>query len=360
MKMSKFQVTVVVILATLTLAALCGIGLVVYNSMTRSYGVPVSQLVVHQPVATPQPAVPTATTHTPTDSPPPTDTPTPTVTSEPTDPPSDLGDPWTRPADGMLMVSVPAGEFEMASDAAAVDYALALCNEYRGDCKREWYDNEQPVHSVVLDAFWLDRTEVTNRQYQRCVAAGACEPPESNSSYSRDWYYGNGRYYGYPVIYVTWYQADAYCSWVGGRLPTEAEWEYAARGPDAKVYPWGDAFDGALLNYCDANCGITWSDERVDDGYEETAPVGSYPGGASWCGALDMAGNVWEWVADGYGAYPSGQQANPTGPSGGDDRALRGGSWVFDPTSVRAAERLRVNADDPGLDVGIRCARGSE
>ena len=245
-----------------------------------------------------------------------------------------LGDTWTRPADQMVMVYVPAGEFEMGNSA-------------------EGYDGEQPVHTVALDGFWIDRTEVTNGQYRRCVEAGACDEPGCwDGSLLND--------PDQPVVCVDWYQAQAYCEWAWARLPMEAEWEYAARGSEGRVFPWGDEFDGTRLNYCDANCEQDWADETVDDGYAVTAPVRSYPGGASWCNALDMAGNVWEWVADWYGAYPSGRQVNPTGPSSGESRVLRGGSWDNDLSLVRGAMRVWYHPGDTNSGRGFRCARGSE
>ena len=238
-----------------------------------------------------------------------------------------VGSAWIRPADGMVMLDVPAGEFEMGS------------TEGRSD--------EQPVHTVVLDGFWIDRTEVTNDQYRRCVEAGVCEPLARNGSRTRDSYYDDSAYDDYPVIYVSWRQATDYCAWAGGRLPTEAEWEYAARGSDGRTYPWGsDAPDCDKANY--SGC--------VGD----TTAVGSCPAGISWCGALDMAGNVWEWVADWYGNYPSGRQVNPTGPSSGEYRVLRGGSWLLVPGFVRGANRRRIHPDDSNAHSGFRCARGSE
>jgi formylglycine-generating enzyme required for sulfatase activity len=287
--------------------------------------------------------------------------PTPTSTAEPTEEPKlSAGATWSRPADGMVMVYVPAGEFEMGSDDDDVDYALQLCNEYHGDCERGWFEDEQPVHTVALDGFWIDRTEVTNTQYQQCVESGACDPPAESGSYTRDSYYGNNAYADYPVIWVNWQQAVDYCEWAGARLPTEAEWAYAARGPEGRVFPWGDQFDGTRLNYCDANCKFDWADDAVDDGYADTAPVGSFSVGASWCSALDMAGNVWEWVADWYGHYPPGRQVNPAGPSSGENRVLRGGSWFCGPYDVRSASRVRFPPASRDYHWGFRCARGSK
>ncbi|MEA3397506.1 MAG: SUMF1/EgtB/PvdO family nonheme iron enzyme, partial [Chloroflexota bacterium] len=156
-------------------------------------------------------------------------------------------------------------------------------------------------------------------------------------------YRSKGGHADHPVIEVSWYGADAYCEWVGARLPTEAEWEYAARGPDGFIYPWGDSTPNAtLLNY-DGNVG-------------GTTEVGSYPDGASWCDALDMAGNVWKWVADWYGDYPSTAQTNPTGPAEGSYKVLRGGGWADAYwTGVRAPDRSlgTLGVRDSGL--GFRC-----
>ena len=250
-----------------------------------------------------------------------------------------LGDTWQRPSDGMVMVYVPAGDFEMGSMDGRPD--------------------EQPVHTVALDAFWMDRTEVTNAQYAQCVAAGACAPPSDDRSYGRSSYYGDADFANYPVVYVDWFQATAYCMWAGGQLPSEAQWEYAARGPEGYVFPWGNAFDGAHLNYCDDSCPFDWADRAGQDGSADTAPVASYPAGASWCGALDMAGNVWEWVADWYGKYPSGRQVNPTGPSSGAQRVLRGGGFDYLQAFVRAANRGLDSPSRHYYHTGFRCVMAS-
>jgi serine/threonine-protein kinase len=255
----------------------------------------------------------------------------------------------------MVMVYVPPGEFTMGSTDDEVEDALDLCYEYLSDCKRALYMRESPAHAVALDGFWIDRTEVTNGQYAQCVAAGACEPPAESGSYTRDSYYGDSTYDDYPVVFVDWQQATAYCGWAGARLPTEAQWEYAARGPEAYTFPWGDKVDGMRLNYCDANCEFGHADRSFDDGYADTAPVGSYPEGASWVGALDLAGNVWEWGADWYEDYPSERQENPSGPSTGDDRVVRGGSSGSFLARVRAASRSPEPPGSSRSSIGFRC-----
>jgi formylglycine-generating enzyme required for sulfatase activity len=246
----------------------------------------------------------------------------------------------------------------MGSDDGEVDYALRLCNEYYGDCQREWFEDEQPQHTAYLDAFWIDKTEVTNAKYQRCVEAGVCQVPTTC-----DWgepTYGDVSKAEHPVVCVRWHDAKAYCEWAGARLPTEAEWEKAARGTGGQIHPWGNDFDGSKLNSCDVNCPHEWRDVSANDGYIYTAPVGSYPGGASPYGALDMAGNAWEWVADGYdpGYYNQSPTRNPPGPDSGEKRVLRGGSWYI--AGVRITDRHWFLPWHGNPDVGFRCARDSE
>jgi serine/threonine-protein kinase len=261
-----------------------------------------------------------------------------------------LGDTRIRSDDGAVMVYVPRGTFEMGSDEAEVDFALDLCLQYDTNCRRRYFSVEQPAHSVILDGFWLDKTEVTNRQYSLCVEAGVCDEPHCQVEIPL-------RHIDHPVVCTTWDQAVAYCDWAGGRLPTEAEWEYAARGSEGRRYPWGDAFNPALLNYCDTNCSLPKRDASFDDGFAKTAPAGNYPQGASWVGALDMAGNVWELVADRYGSYPSDEVVNPQGPPSGSRRVARGGSWHTSPDHVRSALRTHVGMSDFIDHAGFRCAQ---
>jgi eukaryotic-like serine/threonine-protein kinase len=252
-----------------------------------------------------------------------------TVPSSTTTPTPQVVETRVSPVDGMVGVYVPAGGVLMGSA--------------RGDTLA--YPNEKPLHWVNLDAYWMDRTEVTNAMFAQCVGAGVCSPPSQVGSWDRSSYYGNSQYANYPVIYMSWQDARTYCTWVGRRLPSEAEWEKAARGIQGNTYPWGSQLpDNSLLNY----------DQNVGD----TSAVGAYPAGASPYGAWDMAGNVWEWVNDWYGEnyYMTSPSENPPGPSSGDDRVLRGGSWNYGESIMRSAYRY-ANFPDYGYgNTGFRCA----
>ena len=212
------------------------------------------------------------------------------------------------------------------------------------------FSYETPVHEVSLDSFWIDGTEVTNEQYALCVNDGRCEQTKfvDESDYNGD---------DYPVVGVSWFDAEAYCEWADARLPTEAEWEYAARGPEGLVYPWGDSLAGENANSCDTHCPANVRDERIDDGYKFTAPVGNFPAGASWAGALEMSGNVREWVKDWYGEayYGNSPALNPQGPDGGEKRVLRGGSLSDSAGDLRSAVRDLAHPDERVNDAGFRC-----
>ncbi|MFC1936893.1 formylglycine-generating enzyme family protein [Chloroflexota bacterium] len=249
---------------------------------------------------------------------------------------AELGGSWTRPVDGMVMAFVPGGTFQMGS---LEDEPDANPGEF-------------PQHPVTVDAYWIDLLEVSNAQYTLCVAEGVCRA----SRYANSSAYNGG---DYPAVGVSWQDAQDYCAWIGGRLPTEAEWEYAAAGPDGLRYPWGDEFDGNLLNFCDTNCAQSWADDQIDDGYTESAPVGTYPGGASWVGALDLAGNVWEWVWDWYSDFTPEMQTNPSGPESGGYKIIRGGCWANGMDGVRTAYRMQGSQEiTPSIrhpNIGFRC-----
>jgi formylglycine-generating enzyme required for sulfatase activity len=228
----------------------------------------------------------------------------------------------TSPKDGMKLHYVPAGSFKMGSNNDQAD--------------------EKPAHQITLDAFWIDETEVTNKMYAICVKDTECQPPSSKDSSTHKPYYDNSQFADYPVINVSWNDASAYCSWAGRKLPNEAQWEKAARGPNGNIYPWGDAApDNNLLNYND-NAG-------------DTSKVGSYPNGKSFYGAYDMAGNVWEWVNDWYDVYPGGDP-HATIRFGQTYGVLRGGSWSVDNYYVRSSYRFYYYRIKSALDFGFRCA----
>jgi serine/threonine protein kinase len=259
-----------------------------------------------------------------------------------TETPSIISTPSTQVSDkdSMVLVWVPEGEFNMGTSDVQITQLLSK----HGDWQRDWFTDEQPVHAVYLDGYWMDLTEVTNAMYALCVAAGVCNQPGDTSSATRTSYYDDSQYRDYPVTYVDWNQAMAYCEWAGRSLPSEAQWEKAARGTDGRNYPWGNtAPDANLANY----------KQNIGD----TTAVGSYPSGASPYGIMDMAGNVWEWVADWYGEtyYSSSLASNPQGPSSGTYRGLRGGSWNDEGYIVRAAYRLRGGPVIQNLGVGFRC-----
>ena len=241
--------------------------------------------------------------------------------------PPDIGSERERSTDGMIEMYIPSGEFTMGNPQGEI--------------------NEKPAHTVYLDAYWMDKTEVSNSQYTTCVGAEACSEPVSMKSLKRPDYYINEEYADYPMINVSWQQAADYCTWIEGRLPTEAEWEKAARGPDGFLYPWGSEFIDQNLNYSGS-------------GINDTQPVTDYPSGASVYGILNMSGNIAEWVFDRYAenwysvAAPS---ENPTGPDTGTFRILRGGSWQTSQVTTQTVYRYPSNPDGAGLDRGFRCVR---
>ncbi len=262
-------------------------------------------------------------------------------------------EPVIQALDGVPMALVPPGCFVMGSTQEQIDYAVdELFHE------RSWYDNEQPAYQQCFtEPFWIDVYEVSNEQYGLSGWASGADLPRET---------------------VDWFEARLHCERRGARLPTEAEWEYAARGPDGLIFPWGNEFDASLANFCDVNCPFEHRDPDADDGFATLAPVGSYAGGASWVGALDMSGNVWEWTSSIYTPYPydpdDGREAGGCRTEPGPElnrereaavcnapitRVLRGGSWTYPQKHLlRAADRSWYNPDNWEVYyLGFRCAR---
>lgn len=238
---------------------------------------------------------------------------------------------------GVAMRLIPAGTFSMGMEGGP--------------------EFDQPVNLVYLNSYYLDQFEVSNSHYRQCVTAGACISPKDAEFENYADYLNSPTYDDYPVVNVSWYQAKAYCEWRGARLPTEAEWEKAARGTSGFIFPWGNNFITTNLNFCDKNCSQSWAMLEADDGYVYTAPVTAFPWGQSSYGLYNMSGNVAEWVDDWYQAYPGGNSA-ASADFGETDKVVRGGSW-FDPPPfmIRADHRFSLWPEASYDLVGFRCAR---
>jgi len=246
--------------------------------------------------------------------------------------------------DRAILLYVPAGKFVMGNKLEDTRAECLKMMKAQSLCEPIWFNAEQPPHEVELSAFWIDQTEVTNAMYEKCVKDGVCKAPTNTSSPTHSNYYGNAMFANYPVLYANWNMAKIYCNYAGRRLPTEAEWEKAARGTDGRIYPWGsESPNSTSLNY-DANIG-------------DVTEVGKYPKGKSYYGAYDMAGNVAEWVNDWFSGtyYKNSPLVNPLGPDKGQDRVLRGGSFnasVF----VRSTSRYWFDPSFTDFNFGFRCA----
>jgi formylglycine-generating enzyme len=262
-------------------------------------------------------------------------------------------------APGPSEVLIRAGSFKMGSSDVEIAHALLLCRqEPLGQldrpedrdalCKEEMFSLETAEHDVYLDDFWIDRTEVSVERYRRCVAAGMCtEPP-----------YGSGAERfdraDLPVVLVSHVDAKAFCAWAGGRLPTEAEWERAAKGAAGRRYPWGQVYNPSLANH--GRLSLDELDEG--DGFLELAPVGSFRDGRTPDGIEDLAGNVEEWVADWFApTYPKASAVNPQGPDSGERRVVRGGSYLRARPWLRTTARSLEAPQARRPWIGFRCAR---
>ena len=238
--------------------------------------------------------------------------------------------PIIRRLDALDMALVPAGCFTMGSTALQLTEAVVSCERYfgSGKCQVDFVQSETPPHEVCFDhPFWIGNTEVTNRLYS-----------SSSSTDMQAMYRGPS----WPRETVTWQEASQFCMSHNARLPTEAEWEFAARGPDALIYPWGNEFHL----------------ERLISGRLSPADVASVPAGVAWVGAFDMSGGVAEWVADWYTPYPQASVTDPHLPADGQQRVLRGGSWFsFASFFVRTSHRESASPDTANSTIGFRCAR---
>jgi formylglycine-generating enzyme required for sulfatase activity len=272
------------------------------------------------------------------------------------------------PGDDAPMSLVPAGEFWMGSEAGEVHWVMQQCRNagLSEDACRRWGERESPRHRVELDAYYLDQYEVTTARFEHFVRVTGHRTTAERDGSGWVWQLkdtrwrwvdvqgatwrapsgpGSSAVANHPVVQVSWHDADAYCRWAGKRLPTEAEWEKAARGADGRRYPWGESWNATR-----ANGAMT---------KRELQPVGSYPGGASPYGVHDLSGNVAEWVADWLGEsyYQQSAARNPTGPPSGKAKVMRGGSWNTDPIYLRTMNR---DENDPAVSndlLGFRCAK---
>ena len=264
------------------------------------------------------------------------------TTPSPTSPPVGYWDSL-----GIPMVRVPAGTYSIGGDP---EEAYQICLMFRDECQKAWFMDEAPIHQVELNEYLIDQYEVTNFWYSLCVDAGRCEPPALSSSATRDSYYGNPEYDYYPVIYVSWQDATTFCDWRGARLPTEAEWETAARGAlPGMIYPWGTEMPFCEFDNIDG--------AKFDDGMKcndtDTEAVGSYFPNPLYI--FDMAGNVLEWTADWYDVYPGGDP-DLFPEYGKTHRVARGGSWWTYGDTMRVSIRFAVVPTAEFDHYGFRCA----
>ncbi len=340
------------------------------TQMERATTLPTA--VVSSPATSPPATSPPATSP-PATSPPATPSPTPTLAPTPT-PTLGVGSTMLSPKDRMIMQYVPAGEFVMGSNDDQIQDMLNEC----AACSADWFSDETPQHTVYLAAFWIDKTEVTNAMFAEFVSEQnyITDAERSGCGWIDDgkdawecvegasWRHPHGPdstidgLSSHPVVQVSWHDAQSYCLWAGRRLPTEAEWEKAARGPSARLYPWGNRFDGNRANFCDMNCPFEWRNATIDDGYRYTAPVDASINSASPYGVTAMGGNVWDWVNDRYSEtyFSISPERNPPGPSTGDYRVVKGGSWKNFPVILHAANRTRHSPDIQNASIGFRCA----
>lgn len=253
------------------------------------------------------------------------------------------------PAITPLMRAQEKEKYPNFASVVGAELYLITSGTFAMGCKDiEAQPNEQPITNVLISRFYLSRHPITNAQYE-CF-------DRTHAAKRAPW--ADDRH---PVVYVTALDAERFCEWLSRvegrryRLPTEAEWEYAARGLDGRSYPWGENLDaGHYANFADRRSNFPWREPRIDDGWEQTSPVGCYPKGASPFGVEDMAGNVFEWCFDGFEPYRGKDVQNPRGPRNNQRRIYRGGSWKSRAASLRATARHFNSPDYSSNDVGFR------
>lgn len=261
----------------------------------------------------------------------------------------------TLRAPASAMILVPASQFTMGSSGEEILAALVDCQREPGgqQCEAALFSDEAPLRTITLSAYWLDRTEVTMEAYARCAATARCRPLPLSGRAER---FAKP---GYPASLVTWEEAREYCSFRGARLPTEAEFERAARGPVGRTYPWGNLYHSHAANHGR----LAWDATDGSDGAVELAQVGSFPSGRTPEGFLDLAGNVGEWVADRYAPeYVAGDVVDPQGPSAAvasPARVVRGGGYESAAPWLRGAARAAVEPTTRRPWIGFRCARSA-
>ncbi len=299
--------------------------------------------VTDTPVATATPSPTAAAMPTPTLPLQPTWTATPITPTLPlTATPALTLTPTVQPVQPTGMIFIPAGPFLMGGNDDHVQQAANWCH-----CGRDRFEDELYMHEVYVSSFNIDKTPVTNKQFAEFVRATGYQTDAEKKNEANTWrtQMTAGKE-NHPVVWMSWNDANAYCKWAGKRLPTEAEWEKAARGDDARLWPWGNTWDNTKLNMGEGQRG-------------GTTVVGSFPAGASPYGVLDMAGNVWEWVNDWYDPlyYQRGENRDPVGPSSSQDKVLRGGGFNNGNYDVRTANRHKGGPAGYAPDHGFRCAK---
>lgn len=259
---------------------------------------------------------------------------------------------------GVMMVLVPTGSTILGSTVEEAVDAKQECdevNQEKYNCPNEWFSGENLAYVTFSNPFWIDKTEVTREMYAQCVEDSGCQPPTSSDfiavNFTLEPYH--------PITGISWEEAVTYCEWRGTYLPSAAEWEYAARGPDRSIYPWGNTVVGNEANHCEKSCWnydgpqYRWRNEQHDDNFAVLAPIGIYPHGASWVGALDLAGNASEWTSTLVEVLDPDNNIE-------EHYIIKGGAFHNTQTALRSASTGTDKSYSSSIGRGFRCARNYE